>query len=188
MQQLSATLFVYGFLSITFHIQYAYPMSRVARSIDCYTVLAWCQQDWLWGRRHGLQLAAIIFRHYSDVIMGRTASQITSLTIVYSTVYSGADQRKHQSSASLAFLWGIHRWPVNSLHKWRSTRKMFPFADVIMVIGCFKHRLGLLELRWIVSSRDRYEFPPFYSGHWRYPCTALIADKLPAVRIVQEDW
>ena len=47
--------------------------------------------------------------HYDDVIMGVTASQITSLTIVYSTVYSGADQSKHQSSASLAFVWGIHR-------------------------------------------------------------------------------
>ena len=47
--------------------------------------------------------------HYNDVIMGAMASQITSLTIVYSTVYSGADQRKHQSSASLAFVWGIHR-------------------------------------------------------------------------------
>ena len=47
--------------------------------------------------------------HYSDVIMGVMASQITSLTIVYSTVYSGADQRKHQSSASLAFVRGIHR-------------------------------------------------------------------------------
>ena len=64
--------------------------------------------------------------------MGAIASQITSLTIVYSTVYSGADQRKHQSSASLAFVWGIHRGPVNSLHKWAVTRKMFPFDDVIM--------------------------------------------------------
>ena len=59
------------------------------------------------------------------------ASQITSLTVVYSTVYSNADQRKHQSSASLAFEWGIHRGPVNSLHKWPVTRKMFPFDDVI---------------------------------------------------------
>ena len=70
--------------------------------------------------------------HYSDVIMGMMASQITSLTIVYSTVYSGTDQRKHQSSAPLAFVWGIHRSPVNSPHKWPVTRKMFPFDDVIM--------------------------------------------------------
>ena len=47
--------------------------------------------------------------HYSDVIMTTMASQITSLTVVCATVYSDADQRKHQSSASLAFVWGIHR-------------------------------------------------------------------------------
>ena len=58
--------------------------------------------------------------------------QITSLTIVYSTAYSGADQRKHQSSASLAFVRVIHRSPVKSPHKWPVTRKMFPFDDVIM--------------------------------------------------------
>ena len=73
------------------------------------------------------------FLHYNDVILGVMASQITSLTIVYSTVYSGADQRKYQSSASLAFVRGIHRGPVNSPHKWPVTRKMFPFDDVIMV-------------------------------------------------------
>ena len=55
--------------------------------------------------------------HYSDVIMGVMASQITCLMIVYSTVYSGTDQRKHQISTSLAFVRGIHRWPVNSPHK-----------------------------------------------------------------------
>ena len=47
--------------------------------------------------------------HYDDVIMTTTAAQITSLTVVYSTVYSDANQRNHQSSASLAFVWGIHR-------------------------------------------------------------------------------
>ena len=70
--------------------------------------------------------------HYDDVVMGAIASQITSLTIVYASVYSGADQSKHQSSASLAFVWGIHRGPGNSPHKWPVTRKMFPFDDVIM--------------------------------------------------------
>ena len=71
-------------------------------------------------------------RHYSDVIMGVVASQITSRTIVNSVVYSGAGQRKHQSSASPAFVRGIHRWPVNYPHKGPVTRKMFPFDDVIM--------------------------------------------------------
>ena len=64
--------------------------------------------------------------------MGTIASQITTPMIVYSTIYSDADQRKHQSSASLAFVRGIHRGPVNSPHKWPVTRKMFPFDDVIM--------------------------------------------------------
>ena len=70
--------------------------------------------------------------HYTDVIMSTMASQITSLTIVYSTVYSGTYERKHQSSASLAFVRGIHRWPVNAPHKGPVTWKMFPFDDVIM--------------------------------------------------------
>ena len=76
---------------------------------------------------------ALIFYHYNDLIMGMIASQITSLTIVYTTIYSDADQRKHQSSASLAFVRGINRGPVNSLHKWPVARKMLPFDDVIMV-------------------------------------------------------
>ena len=72
--------------------------------------------------------------HYCEVIMSAMASQIVSLTIVYSTVYSG-DQTKYQSSASLAFVRGIHRWPVNSPHKGPVTWKMFPFDDVIMWNG-----------------------------------------------------
>ena len=68
--------------------------------------------------------------------MDMMVSQITNLTIVYSTVYSGADQRKDQNSASLTFVQGIHQRSVNSLHKWPVTRKVFPFDDVIMF--CFK--------------------------------------------------
>ena len=71
--------------------------------------------------------------HYDDVIMTMLASQITSLAVVYSIVYSGVNQRKHQSSASLAFVREIHRGPVNFPHKWPVTRKMFPFDDVIMI-------------------------------------------------------
>ena len=65
--------------------------------------------------------------------MGTMAYQITSLTIVYSTVYSSADQRKHQSPAALVFVRGIHREPVNSPHKWPVTQKMSPFDVVIML-------------------------------------------------------
>ena len=72
------------------------------------------------------------YAYYNNVIMSAMASQITGVPIVYSIVCSGTDQRKHQSSASLAFVRGIHRWPVNSPHKGPVTRKMFPFGDVIM--------------------------------------------------------
>ena len=51
------------------------------------------------------------------------------------THYSGSDQRKYQSSVSLAFVRGFHRWPVNSPHKGPVTRKIFPFDDVIMNFG-----------------------------------------------------
>ena len=89
--------------------------------------------------------------HYDDVTMSLLASQITSLTIVYSAVYSDADHRKHQSSASLAFVWVIHRGPVNSPHKRPVTRKMSPFDDVIMLdvhrgtAGCVVHWLPSTE-------------------------------------------
>ena len=84
-------------------------------------------KSWLW----------VAWIHYNDVIMSAMAmaSQITSITNVYSTVHSGANQSKHQSSASLASVRGIHRWPVNSPHKEPVTRKMFPFADVILQRG-----------------------------------------------------
>ena len=70
--------------------------------------------------------------HYGDVIMGAIASLITSVSIVCSTVWSGADQRKHQSCASLAFVRGIRWWTVDSPHKATVTRKMFSFVDIIM--------------------------------------------------------
>ena len=95
------------------------------------------------------------------------ASEITSLTIVYSTVNSGADQRKHQSSLVLAFVWGIHRWPANSPHKWPVTRKMFQFDDVIMKVTHFSRfiitsmeagRNMFIYMCSIVYGREGFEF------------------------------
>ena len=80
----------------------------VLRGMDCVKIV--------W-RVKFIMLTARLPLHHGYVIMSAMASQITSLTIVYSTVYSGADQRKHQSCASLAFVRGIHQWPVNSPHK-----------------------------------------------------------------------
>ena len=87
-------------------------------SLICAWTNSWANNrdagDW---RRHCAHYDVTVMRwrfsnrcsHYTDVIMGTITSQITSLTIVYSTVYSDADQRKHQSSASLAFVRGLHR-------------------------------------------------------------------------------
>ena len=98
--------------------------------------------------------------------MGAIASQITSLTIVYSTVYSGADQRKHQSSASLAFVRGIHRWPVNSPHKWPVTQKMFPFDDVSMPVpDTYSWKCGVYH-----TSLDKSLIAKYGNG---YDCTAF---------------
>ena len=92
---------------------------------------------WKWNYdkiQMGAELGHGYHDHYNGVIMSAMTSQITSLTIVYSTIYSGADQRKHQSSTPLAFVRGIHRWPVNSPHKGPVTRRIFPFDDVIMIM------------------------------------------------------
>ena len=90
-----------------------------------------------WARQQTTKLSIFLRQdvdilHYGDVIMGPMASQSTGLTIICTTVYPGADQRKHQRSASLALVRGIHRGPMNSLHKWPVTRKKFPLDDVIV--------------------------------------------------------
>ena len=115
--------------------------------------------------------------------MSAIASQITSLTIVYSIVYSDADQRKHQSSASLAFVRGIHRGPVNSPHKWPVTRKMFPFDDVIMKSNPVKsrsHNIGLI----IESFKIWFHFEPAMpnSIYWPIPPNHVWQEKLTLLR------
>ena len=87
--------------------------------------------------------------HYNNAIMDVMAYQITSRMIVYWTVYSGADQRKHQSSASLVFVRGNHRWPVNSPHKWPVMRKMFPFNGVIIRERCLMQRYNMDDVAWL---------------------------------------
>ena len=75
-----------------------------------------------------------ILCHYTDVIMSAMVPQITCVSIIWSIICSGADQRKHPSSASLAFVKEIHRWPMDSPHKGPVTRKIYPFGNVIMVL------------------------------------------------------
>ena len=89
--------------------------------------------------------------YYSEVIKSAMASRITGISIVCSTVCWGADQWKHQSSASLAFVRGIHRSPVNPPHKWPATRKVFPFDDVIMWYYTNSLRIAFLALKSIMQ-------------------------------------
>ena len=81
-----------------------------------------------WSSNSVLKFHSFWDLHYSGVIMSRMASQITDVSMVCSIVCSCADQ----SSASLAFVRGIHRLPVNSPHKRASNAEMFPFDDIIM--------------------------------------------------------
>ena len=104
------------------------------------SAIAWKRgRFWGVGMREGINDVRVT--HCGDSTMGAITSQITSLTIVYSTVYSDADQGKYQGSASLAFVRGIHGRPVNSPHKWPVTRKIFPFDDVIMLSSSPCNRL-----------------------------------------------
>ena len=71
-------------------------------------------------------------KHYNDVIMFAMASQITSLTIDYSTVNSWRRSKKTSKLYVTGLVRGIHRRPVNSPNKGPVTWKMFSFDDVIM--------------------------------------------------------
>ena len=106
-----------------------------------------------------------ISRHYNDVIMGTMTSQITGVSIVCLTVCSGEDERKHQSYVSLAYVRGIHQWPVDSLHRGPVTRKMFPFDDVIV-----KYRRG---------SR----FDVLWCGFWQVDFTHILHDYFISVKM-----
>ena len=127
-------------------------------------VWTWC--IWIW------------LDHYSDVIMGAMAFQITSLVIVYSTVYSSADKRKHQSYASLAFVRGIHRWPVNSPYNWSVMRKMFPFDDVIMMNSIWVYHFMkfwmLCTCFYISDSSLHCAYVSSHSDSWQIVITTRI--------------
>ena len=100
-----------------------------------------------------------ITTHYGDVTMGTIPSQITSLTIVYSTVYSGADQRKHQSSASLAFVQGIHRGPVNS-------PQMASNAENVS-IWWRHHEISWGKVKWAIGKNGFQQIPGWrFRKHW----------------------
>ena len=104
--------------------------------------------------------------HYSGAVISTMAYQITSLTIIYATVDLSADQRKHQSSASLAFVWGIHRSPVNSPHKGPVIRKTFPFDDVIIFIKHFTGACYYISMQGLKLNNDSKRGPRYIRRWW----------------------
>ena len=106
--------------------------------------------------------------HYSEVIMSAMASQITVVSIIYITVCAGADQRKHQSSVSLGFLRGFHRWRVNSPHKGSVTWKMFPFEDAITTKWpCF------VDNKYVSEEKRPFKFHQILSQRFQLDTPAI---------------
>ena len=105
--------------------------------------------------------------HHNDVIMSAMPSQITGVWIVCWTICSRAEYRKHQSCASLAYTWGIHRWPVYSPHKRPVTREMFLFDDVIMVRKCYL----------IHNSDNTWSVNPFVAVYMHWTSLINLHDK-----------
>ena len=155
----------FNFFHCTSEPRESYTLCRIealnAYRPSCFSMLAvWVNHNMVW---HILLIVKChIWFHNCDLIMGAKASQITSLTIVHSTVHSSADRRKHRSSASPAFVRGIHRWPMNSTHKWPVTRKMFPFDDVIMV-NLFLIYISVKKT-WLLCRFEFYSYNCFWNS------------------------
>ena len=111
--------------------------------------------------------------HYNDVIMITIASQITSLTVVYSTVYSNADQRKHQSSASLAFVWGIHRdrWIPRTKGQLRGKCFHLMTSSCSHIVQWITERICLI----VLTHLTKYIWQAYYKFNvFRWVCTMMI--------------
>ena len=111
----------------------------------------------------------VLTLHYSDVMMGAMTSQITGGLTVCSTVCSGADQRKHQSSASLAFVTGIHRWPEVSPHKGPITRKIFSFSGIIMF-----RNISVSAPGGLIHHNKSYGIPDMNQNTNSLPCMLIL--------------
>ena len=134
------------------------------RMLGLWNSLVFCTGSVIDGTSIDLNLT-----HSSDVIMSVMASQITSVSSVCLTVSSGANQRKYQSSASLAFVRGIHRWPVDSPHKGSVTRKMFHVSCFVSELSSLRRVLlnekysyhdFFINLHFQILTRELYALPP----------------------------
>ena len=115
--------------------------------------------------------------------MRAMGSQITGVVIVYCTVCSGVDQRKHQISASLTFVRGIHQWPMNSPHKGPITRKMLPFDYVIMLFpvgyASLAPIMGTIFLMLILKWNPCNPFEDLWIFHFQVRCSVLKMISVP---------
>ena len=122
------------------------PQQNIKNSKNCWRNVEFDHTSYWWYTQmtDTLWLIIVIYtsshkgRHYNDVIMGAIAYQITSPTIVYSTIYSGSDKKKHKSSASLAFVRGIHRWPVTGEFPAQKAINADFFYFYLMTSSCLK--------------------------------------------------
>ena len=135
--------------------------------------------SWIWWISSPCDVSLM---NYNDVIWGAMVSQVTSLMLFYSTVYSRRRSKKHKSSASLAFVRGIHRWPVNSPHKGPLTRKKFPFDDVIIDIRRWEHfpHGGAL-----FRETNGNKYTPLTEGKW---CESFIISLLLPDKVLKRQW
>ena len=97
--------------------------------------------------------------HYNDAIMGRWRLKSPAGPVFTHPFIRAQTKEKHQSSALLAFVWGIHPGPANSPHKWPVTRKMFPFDDVIMNIS---EKVALVLMTSAMTSQRDFKHCPLY--------------------------
>ena len=130
--------------------------------LDCVDILQVDARHFgvsIWMCLNGRLTSCCVDVHYDDVVMGAIASHITSLTIVYTTVYWDSDQSKHQSSASLAFVWGIHRgqrasYAENVSIWWRHHGKLIDCGHTavsfcIILLLCHCHNcIVLIQSAW----------------------------------------
>ena len=124
-----------------------------------------CKSQW-----HHFNVIVLCNRHhYNDVIMSMIVSQITGISIVCLTICPCTDQRKHQSSTSLAFVRGIHWWPVDSPHKRPVTQKMFPFDHVIMLIKIVGVDGMVFEYQ-VITTNNNHRNHHHHHNHHNHHC------------------
>ena len=153
----SKWLHAYMYYSQFFNICW-YATNSIIRLTWIFHVLNWFQKNHICIFYHFSALRLHNWNHYSGVIMDAMTSLITGVSIVCSTVCLDADQRIHQCSASLAFVRGIHRWPVNH---WVPTSLNAPGTKSIWLFFMkqlerhkFKYESKFPHDKWVVNVKE----------------------------------